>query len=307
MRFSTSDSQPSSAGSWSGPMSPSTGQASTPGRPCRVSSTSRSSPSGMGTRSSLRPSSAGVAAYLTDAAARGWDGGGRGRHRRRAHGPGPAGARPCGGRRRDHRLRGQDDHQGPPATTASASAFPTAASERSFNNELGLPLTLLNAPDDAQWVVLEMGARGVGHIDASRSGGPARGRHRDQRGHGARGVLRRPRWRGAGEERARDVAAPDRASPSSTTTTPAWPRMASVSPCPVLGYGVDGDAEVRAEERRARRRPPPEVPPRHAVGHGAGAARVARGAAGPERAGGSRGGAVVRRPLRRRRVTRSPR
>ena len=46
-----------------------------------------------------------------------------------------------------------------------ASAFRTAASERSFNNELGLPLTLLNAPDDAQWVVLEMGARGVGHIE----------------------------------------------------------------------------------------------------------------------------------------------
>ena len=45
-----------------------------------------------------------------------------------------------------------------------ATAFPTAASERSFNNELGLPLTLLNAADDAQWVVLEMGARGVGHI-----------------------------------------------------------------------------------------------------------------------------------------------
>ncbi len=43
-----------------------------------------------------------------------------------------------------------------------ASAFATAASERSFNNELGLPLTLLNAPDDAQWVVLEMGARGRG-------------------------------------------------------------------------------------------------------------------------------------------------
>ncbi|HEY6472580.1 MAG TPA: UDP-N-acetylmuramoyl-tripeptide--D-alanyl-D-alanine ligase [Acidimicrobiales bacterium] len=45
-----------------------------------------------------------------------------------------------------------------------ATAFPTAASEQSFNNELGLPLTLLNAPDDARWVVLEMGARGPGHI-----------------------------------------------------------------------------------------------------------------------------------------------
>jgi UDP-N-acetylmuramoyl-tripeptide--D-alanyl-D-alanine ligase len=46
-----------------------------------------------------------------------------------------------------------------------ASTFRTAASERSFNNELGLPLTLLNAPDAARWVVLEMGARGAGHIE----------------------------------------------------------------------------------------------------------------------------------------------
>ena len=45
-----------------------------------------------------------------------------------------------------------------------ASTFRVAASERSFNNELGLPLTLLNAPDDVEWVVLEMGARGAGHI-----------------------------------------------------------------------------------------------------------------------------------------------
>ncbi|GAC58569.1 UDP-N-acetylmuramoyl-tripeptide--D-alanyl-D-alanine ligase [Gordonia hirsuta DSM 44140 = NBRC 16056] len=42
--------------------------------------------------------------------------------------------------------------------------FRTAASEKSFNNELGLPLTLLGAPDDTEAVVLEMGARGVGHI-----------------------------------------------------------------------------------------------------------------------------------------------
>ncbi len=38
------------------------------------------------------------------------------------------------------------------------------ASTRSFNNELGVPLTLLQAPDDAEVVVTEMGARGIGHI-----------------------------------------------------------------------------------------------------------------------------------------------
>ncbi len=48
--------------------------------------------------------------------------------------------------------------------TCLASTFLTAASARSFNNELGLPLTLLNAPEGVQKVVLEMGARGFGHI-----------------------------------------------------------------------------------------------------------------------------------------------
>ncbi|GAA4663258.1 UDP-N-acetylmuramoyl-tripeptide--D-alanyl-D-alanine ligase [Gordonia humi] len=45
-----------------------------------------------------------------------------------------------------------------------ATTYATSASEKSFNNELGLPLTLLGAPDDTEAVVLEMGARGVGHI-----------------------------------------------------------------------------------------------------------------------------------------------
>ncbi len=40
----------------------------------------------------------------------------------------------------------------------------THANPASFNNELGLPLTLVNTPDGAETVVLEMGARGVGHI-----------------------------------------------------------------------------------------------------------------------------------------------
>lgn len=40
----------------------------------------------------------------------------------------------------------------------------THASERSFNNELGVPLTLFNAPVDAEVLIIEMGARGIGHI-----------------------------------------------------------------------------------------------------------------------------------------------
>ncbi len=40
----------------------------------------------------------------------------------------------------------------------------TAASPRSYNNELGVPLTLVNAPADTEAVVVEMGARGRGHV-----------------------------------------------------------------------------------------------------------------------------------------------
>ena len=38
------------------------------------------------------------------------------------------------------------------------------ASTRSFNNEIGVPITLLSAPTDAEALVVEMGSRGPGHI-----------------------------------------------------------------------------------------------------------------------------------------------
>jgi UDP-N-acetylmuramoyl-tripeptide--D-alanyl-D-alanine ligase len=41
---------------------------------------------------------------------------------------------------------------------------PVAASQKSFNNEIGVPLTLINAPERAVGAVIEMGARGKGHI-----------------------------------------------------------------------------------------------------------------------------------------------
>jgi UDP-N-acetylmuramoyl-tripeptide--D-alanyl-D-alanine ligase len=42
----------------------------------------------------------------------------------------------------------------------------THANTESFNNELGVPLTLLDAPDGAEAVVVEMGARGPAHVAA---------------------------------------------------------------------------------------------------------------------------------------------
>ena len=49
---------------------------------------------------------------------------------------------------------------------ALSPAGPVGASPVSFNNEIGVPLTLLGAPEGAGAVVVEMGARGVGHIAA---------------------------------------------------------------------------------------------------------------------------------------------
>ena len=45
-----------------------------------------------------------------------------------------------------------------------ATTYRTASSAKSFNNEIGVPLTLVNAPADTEVLVQEMGARGIGHI-----------------------------------------------------------------------------------------------------------------------------------------------
>ena len=45
-----------------------------------------------------------------------------------------------------------------------AKASPTVATYGSFNNELGMPLTALRVEPDTRFLVLEMGARGRGHL-----------------------------------------------------------------------------------------------------------------------------------------------
>lgn len=47
---------------------------------------------------------------------------------------------------------------------ACAAERATAANERSFNNEQGLPITVLDAPDETDVLILEMGMRGFGQI-----------------------------------------------------------------------------------------------------------------------------------------------
>jgi UDP-N-acetylmuramoyl-tripeptide--D-alanyl-D-alanine ligase len=126
-----------------------------------------------------------------------------------------------------------------------ASAFVVAASERSFNNELGLPLTLLNAPDDVEWVVLEMGARGAGHITRLTDVG------RPDVGIVTSVAMAHVEFFGDLEGVARAKSELVAALPPTGVAVlnfddPLVARMASVSPCPVLSYAL-GDAEVRAE------------------------------------------------------------
>ncbi|MDN5895144.1 MAG: Mur ligase domain-containing protein [Nocardioides sp.] len=45
-----------------------------------------------------------------------------------------------------------------------AAAGPTAATVGNLNNEIGVPLTVLTARRDTRFLVVEMGARGIGHI-----------------------------------------------------------------------------------------------------------------------------------------------
>ena len=47
---------------------------------------------------------------------------------------------------------------------ALSASLRTASSDKSFNNDQGLPTTILNAPDDTQALVVEMGMRGFGEI-----------------------------------------------------------------------------------------------------------------------------------------------
>jgi UDP-N-acetylmuramoyl-tripeptide--D-alanyl-D-alanine ligase len=50
------------------------------------------------------------------------------------------------------------------AAATLAASFRTHASPGSFNNEIGLPVTLLTAPDDAEVIVAELGARHPGDV-----------------------------------------------------------------------------------------------------------------------------------------------
>src|SRR4051812_23398079 len=127
-----------------------------------------------------------------------------------------------------------------------ASTFRTTASGHSFNNELGLPLTLLGAPEAARWVVLEMGVRRVGDIERlAEVSRPDVGivtsvdmAHVEYLGD----------LDGVARAKGELVAALPASGLAVLNFDDARVRaMASLGACPVLGYGMGSGAEVHAE------------------------------------------------------------
>lgn len=131
---------------------------------------------------------------------------------------------------------------------ALATTLRTAASPRSFNNDQGLPVTILNAPDDVEALVLEMGMRGFGEIDRlCRVARPTVGvvtavaeAHTERVG-GIEGVAR---------AKSELVAAlPEDGTAVLNGDDPRVAAMRALAPCAVVTYGTGADADVRMASR----------------------------------------------------------
>jgi UDP-N-acetylmuramoyl-tripeptide--D-alanyl-D-alanine ligase len=126
-----------------------------------------------------------------------------------------------------------------------ASTFSTAATVGSLNNELGLPLTLLNAADETRWVVLEMGAKRARDIE--RLAAVAR----PEVGIVTSVAMAHVQYFGSLEGVARAkgeliAALPPEGLAVLNFDDPRVRTMASIAACPVLGYAVGGGGDGRS-------------------------------------------------------------
>ena len=161
------------------------------------------------------------------------------------------------------------------------------ASPASFNNEAGVPLTLLGAPLDTEVVIVEMGARFAGNIAALTD-------------------IARPQLgivTHIGLAHAGHLGGPEPASPQVkgeliaalpadgvailNADCPYAASLAARSAARVRSVGTSPDADVRVRRRRPRRRAAPPVPRRDAVGRHDGRLAAARRAPGHERGDGA--------------------
>jgi UDP-N-acetylmuramoyl-tripeptide--D-alanyl-D-alanine ligase len=128
-----------------------------------------------------------------------------------------------------------------------ATRFRVTASPRSFNTEVGVPLTLLNAPSDTEALVLEMGSRGLGHVAAlCRVARPEVG---VVTGVGPAHLEMFGSLEVVADAKAEMVEAlPDQGTAVLNADDPVVSGFASRTPARVIRYGVDPAADVRAED-----------------------------------------------------------
>jgi UDP-N-acetylmuramoyl-tripeptide--D-alanyl-D-alanine ligase len=135
-----------------------------------------------------------------------------------------------------------------------AATLATYASERSFNNYLGVPLTVLNAPDACEALVLEIGTNAPGEIAAlcrialPEVGVVTRVARAHTEGFGDEA--------GVADEKADLVRAlPPNGLAVLNADDPLVAGMAREARCPVLFFGAQGDVRVRLVSIDAELRP----------------------------------------------------
>ena len=172
-------------------------------------------------------------------------------------------------RARADRLAGQDRHQGLPRPGARGRR-PDGGDAGNLNNEIGVPLTVLRCTAETAYLVVEMGARGIGHIaELCRIAPPdvaavlnVGTAHLGE--FGSREAIAQAKGEIV------EALGRRRAPPCSTPTTTWSRRCATATPAHVLTFGA-ARADVR--RRRGTWTSTTSADPSFALGHGA---RVAR-------------------------------
>ncbi len=132
--------------------------------------------------------------------------------------------------------------------SALSTTMRVVATSGNRNNELGVPLTVLEADADTEVLVVEMGMRGTGQIEAlcaiARPDGGTRDEHRGDAhwscsARRPRSSTPRPSW---------SSACRPTAPCSSTGTTPCPACSKARSHAPVTWYGLAADADIRATD-----------------------------------------------------------
>ena len=128
------------------------------------------------------------------------------------------------------------------------------ANAESFNNEIGLPLTVLGADEHTEVLVTEMGARFAGNISGAVRDRSSRDRGRHQRRPRARRAPRGSRRHHRGQGRVARGPPARLVSRSSTATTRSTPRLVARGAAPVLRCGSGSGSRHASHPLHARRR-----------------------------------------------------